>query len=131
MREYDTQLLCTFATYQTYLQEVRALVQYYDIPENAVYVLQSTLDFNDIFLTFNAKRGKIEFYPRTMAVHRKKEYNVIYSINALNELIRSETGGMSGREYQVDWEQYRNSFISTSGGKFRVIPTKLLTISRL
>ena len=131
MREYDTQLLCTFTTYQTYSQEALALVKYYEIPGNVIYALQSCGNLDDVFLTFNAKRGNMEFYPKTMLVHRKKEFNVIYSINALNELVRAENAGILSREYQVDWDKFRNSFISIRDGKVCVTPTKLVKIFRL
>lgn len=97
MREFNTQLLCTFAKQQTYSETIDALFAYYQIPDGRIYVLQSGLSKDDIFLTFNATKTGGEFYPQTMSVHRKKEYNILYSINALNELIKSLSFELAAR----------------------------------
>jgi len=64
-------------------------------------------------------------------VHRKKEYNILYSINALNELIKSENNGVMSTSYQISWEQYRSSFITARDGKVKITPTKLLKIFKI
>lgn len=128
MPEYNTQLLCTFTKLSTYENEIRELAKYYQIVDNKVYVLQNTLNFEEIFLTFNVTKTSSAFYPHTMSVHRKKEYNIIYSINALNELIKLENGGMVSPSHQIGWNNYRNSFISTRDGKVKITPTKLVKI---
>lgn len=131
MREFNTQLLCTFAKQQTYSETIDALFAYYQIPDGRIYVLQSGLSKDDIFLTFNAIKTSGEFYPNTMSVHRKKEYNILYSINALNELIKSENNGVMSTSYQISWEQYRSSFITARDGKVKITPTKLLKIFKI
>jgi hypothetical protein len=131
MREFNTQLLCTFAKQQTYSDTTDALFAYYQIPDGKIYVLQSGLSKDDIFLTFNATKTSGEFYPNTMSVHRKKEYNILYSINALNELIKSENNGVMSTSYQISWEQYRSSFITARDGKVKITPTKLLKIFKI
>ena len=131
MQPVSTQLLCTFAKHQTYEDEIAALVKYYRILDCKVYVLQSGLAPDEVFLTYNAERNGSEFYPHTMSVHRKKEYNIIYSINALNELIRQENNGVVSRTYQINWQAYGNSFITAREGKVKITPTKLLKIFKI
>ena len=126
-----TQLLCTFAKLQTYSDEVAALASYYSILDGKVYVLQSGTNTEDIFLTYNAAKNSVEFYPRTMSVHRKKEYNVLYSINALNELIKQENNGVLSRSYQINWQLYSNSFITARDGQVKITPTKLVKIFKI
>jgi hypothetical protein len=126
-----TQLLCTFAKLQTYGDEVTALATYYSILDGKVYVLQSGTNGDDIFLTYNAAKNSSEFYPRTMSVHRKKEYNVLYSINALNELIKQENNGVLSRSYQINWQLYSNSFIAARDGQVKITPTKLVKIIKI
>ncbi len=128
MSLYNTQLLCTFAKSGTYEEEIRSLSTYYKIADNRIYVLQSVLCADEIFLTYNVEKSAGDFYPHTMSVHRKKEHNVIYSINALNELIKIENGGVVSPTYQISWDKYRNSFISTRDGKVKITPTKLVKI---
>lgn len=131
MRQYDAQLLCTFTKYQTYNDEIISLTEFYNIVERKIYVLQSGLIHDDIFLTFNAVKNGGQFHTSTISVHRKKEYNVIYSINALNELIKAENNGRMSTTYQIDWEQYRNSFITAREGNVKVTPTRLLKIIQI
>jgi hypothetical protein len=126
-----TQLLCTFSKLQTYSDEITALLNYYTVLDGKIYVLQSGAVPEDVFLTYNAERNGSEFYPRTMSVHRKKEYNIIYSINALNELIKQENGGVFSRSYQINWQAYSNSFITARDGKVKITPTKLVKIFKL
>ena len=127
----NTQLLCTFAKYQTYLNEIESLASYYNITDKKIYVLQSGYSKEDIFLTYNAEKTGTQFFPNTISVHRKKEYNIIYSINALNELIKEENNGILSNTYQINWENYRSSFITARDGKVKVTPTRLMKIYTL
>lgn len=127
----NAQLLCTFTKYSNYQNEIFALSEYYNILEKKVYVLQSGLNKEDVFLTYNAEKNGTQFYPNTISVHRKKEHNIIYSINALNELIKEQNNGFVSNTYQIDWSQYKNSFITARDGKVKVTPTRLLKIFQI
>lgn len=131
MTKGNAQLLCTFAKQGTYQDEMEALCRHYTIIEQKIYVLQSGINKDDIFLTYNAEKISGQIYPSTISVHRKKEFNILYSINALNELIKEQNNGIVSTSYMIDWEQYRNSFITARDGKVKVTPTKLLKIYRL
>jgi hypothetical protein len=96
-----------------------------------VYVLQSGDNIDDIFLTYNVVKNGSEFYPHTMSVHRKKEYNIIYSINALNELIKLENNGVMSSSHQISWNNYRSCFITSRDGKVKITPTKLVKIVKI
>lgn len=61
-------------------------------------------------------------------VHRKKESNTMYTINALNRLIKDLNGGVEDKRYQVNWQNYRNSIILTDGNTYKVLETKLFRI---
>ena len=50
----------------------------------------------------------------TISLHRKKHTNTLYTINALNDLIRELNGGKLDKSFSVDWENYRNSLLLTS-----------------
>jgi hypothetical protein len=131
MSAYNAQLLCTFAKYATYQNDIDALCRYYTIVEKKIYVLQSGLSKDDVFLTYNAEKNNSQFYPNTISVHRKKEYNIIYSINALNELIKEQNNGVISNTFQINWEEYRNSFITARDGKVKITPTKLIKIFQI
>ena len=52
----------------------------------------------------------------------------MYTINALNSLIKSLNGGVEDRNYKVDWENYRNSLILTDGDGYKIMSTTLFRI---
>jgi hypothetical protein len=131
MPEYNTQLLCTFSKYYSYENEILELVRYYQILGGNIYILQSGLDSEDIFMTYNITKNSGVFYTHTISVHRKKEYNIIYSINALNELIKEENNGVMSTSHRISWDNYRNSFITAKDGKVKITPTKLLKIFKI
>ena len=131
MPDHNTQLLCTFSKKETYQEEMESLAKYYNIVDGKIYVLESGDNHNDIFLTFNVIKGSIEFYPHTISVHRKKEYNILYSINALNELIKAENNGIHSSSHRIAWENYRNCFITARDGRVKITPTKLLKIYKI
>ena len=56
---------------------------------------------------------------------RKKQSNTIYTINALNEVVKSKTGGQVDNSYMIDWEEFRNCILTTSNIGYKKIPTKV------
>ena len=123
----NTQLLCTFTTgeeLQTVLKNIR---ETYKIVYNYIYVLQNRNEPKELYITYNIDTGfKPEApLPNTILVHRKKQSNTIYTINALNQLIKIENGGVLDMKYALDWEKYKNSIILTGGDGIRKIPTKI------
>lgn len=125
------QLLCTFSTLKTYESEIKALARVYKITGDRVYVLSNVDSPDEIFLTFNGSMLTNQVYQRTISVHRKKDFNVLYSINALNELVRLESRGQYSSQVNINWENYRNSLITTKDGKLKITSTKLVKISRV
>jgi hypothetical protein len=92
-----------------------------------VFILENKLKVEDAFITFNVAKGSsaIPSDWKTILVHRKKQSNTIYTINALNEVVKSKTGGMLDNSYMIDWEEFRNSIITTSSAGYKKIPTKV------
>lgn len=131
MHQSSSQLLCTYGKLQTHGEDIQELRKYYNVLDGRIYILQSGHNPDDVFLTYNADRLGTATHPRTTAVHRKKEYNVIYSINALNELIRQETGGKISKTHQINWWLYGNSLITARDGIVKITPTRLLKIFKI
>jgi hypothetical protein len=63
--------------------------------------------------------------PNTILLHRKKESNTLYTINALNTLIKSLNGGILDTKYIVNWHEYRNSILLTNGPDLRKLDTSI------
>ena len=123
----QTQLLCTFTSkdeLQGCLQKIR---ETYYLVYNYIYVLQNKSNLEELFITYNIDTQYKPTYPLrdTILVHRKKQSNTIYTINALNEVIKSKTGGMLDNSYMIDWDEFRNCIITTSNMWYKKIPTKV------
>jgi hypothetical protein len=43
----------------------------------------------------------------TILLHRKKESNTLYTINALNDLIKSLNKGVLDNTFPINWIDYR------------------------
>jgi hypothetical protein len=67
----------------------------------------------------------------TILLHRKKESNTLYTINALNDLIKSLNGGTLDTSYIIDWNDYKNCILLTHSGDLRKLDTKIYKIITL
>jgi hypothetical protein len=85
----------------------------YTIMYNKIFILE-VKDNNEYVLTYNIEMSNIANIPEnTILVHRKKESNTLYTINALNELIKKLNGGVVDTRYQIDWQHYKNTILLT------------------
>lgn len=65
-----------------------------------------------MMLSYNVElETRKEFLPNSIMVHRKKETNTIYTINALNELIMTINNGVLDKKFPIEWERYQNSIL--------------------
>jgi len=123
-----------FATF-TPLSEIDNLVSLirgkYTIMYNKIFVLH--IKQNDEYVcTYNVDQGNLnDILENTILVHRKKETNTLYSINALNELIKKLNGGIENNNYKVDWANYKNSILLTQHNELKELKTKIYQIINL
>ena len=123
----NTQLLCLF-TYKNELEKsLDFIMGNYTLVNPNVFVLESKVIDTELFITFNIEKGTapIDSQWKTILVHRKKQSNTIYTINALNEVVKSKTGGMLDNSYMIDWEEFKNCILTTSNLGYKKIPTKV------
>ncbi len=115
-----TQLLCTFA-HQSDLNIITDYIQRsYTIPEHRIFVFSNSDRPEQLYCTYNADASEMRGQ-NTISIHRKKETNTLYTVNALNAIIRRVNNGVLDKTYQVDWSMYRNSFILTDDDDYRVV----------
>ena len=122
-----TQLLCTFTNednFESILQDINQ----FDLYSRKIFILKLSPS-NELVVSYNIIPNlNTKFLSNTILTHRKKETNTMYTINALNTLIRSLNGGVVDKSYQVDWNNYRNSLILTDGDSYKVLKTSLFRI---
>jgi hypothetical protein len=123
----NTQLLCLFTTRQELDDSIDFIVTNYEIINPNVFVLESKVRPEELFITFNVERDSapIQSDWKTILVHRKKQSNTIYTINALNEVVKSKTGGQIDNSFAIEWDEFRNCIITTSNFGYKKIPTKV------
>ena len=123
----NTQLLCLFTTKDDLDKSIEFILESYTLTNPNVFILENKSKPEETFITFNVEKGSsaIPSNWKTILVHRKKQSNTIYTINALNEVVKSKTGGMLDNSYQLDWEDYRNCILTTSNIGYKKIPTKV------
>ena len=123
----NTQLLCLFTTKGQIDNSLDFILKNYILQNNNIFVLQSKTNDEELYITFNVEKGSapIDSEWKTILVHRKKQSNTIYTINALNEVIRSKTGGQIDTSFQIDWDDFTNCILTTSNTGYRMISTKV------
>ena len=97
--DLNNKLFCTFTTLDNLEGLVSSLSSKYSIMYNKMFALY--IKSNDEYvLTYNVDQGNVSEIPdNTILVHRKKETNTLYTINALNELIKSLNGGVVNTKF--------------------------------
>jgi|TARA_R110000803_G_C11905757_1_gene312619 hypothetical protein len=129
--DLNNKLFCTFVDEEFIDERIQSISQSYDIMYNKMFVLfiKSTGEY---VITYNVDQGNVESIPdNTILVHRKKDTNTLYTINALNTLIKSLNGGVVDPRFKVDWQHYRNCVLLTQQNDIRQLNTKVHKIIEL
>ena len=121
----NNRLFCTFTPLEELDNLIEDLSHTYSIMYNKMFVLH--IKSNDEYVvTYNVDQNNVDNIPEnTILVHRKKESNTLYTINALNELIKKLNGGVVDTSYQVNWLHYKNSILLTQHNELNQLNTKI------
>jgi len=129
--DMSNKLFCTFATEETLDSILEQIQERYKIIYNKIFVLYSKSQ-DEYICTYNVDFGNIgTFLENTILVHRKKESNTLYTINALNTLIKELNEGVLDTSYRINWSDYRNCILLTKGPELKRVNTKLYKIVEL
>ena len=129
----NNRLYCTFTTPNDIEEITNRIQTSYMILFNKIFVLES-LDGEKIMLTYNVDMGNSStngIIDNTILVHRKKQTNTLYTINALNELIKSLNNGVLDKRFPIQWNDYRNCILLIQTEGFKKIDTKIKDIIKL
>ena len=124
----NNRLFATFTQQNEIDELINNLSTTYNIMYKKMFILfvKST---NEYVITYNVEQGNVENIPaNTILVHRKKESNTLYTINALNDLIKKLNGGTVDPTYRINWPQYRNCILLTQHGDIKQLNTKIYKI---
>lgn len=125
----NRQLLCTFTNSKDFRQCAEDVLKFYEIYSKRIFAFSNSKNPKEIYLTYNVlnmQRGAPKF-PNTILIHRKKQTNTLYTLNAMNRLIEEENG-KADNTYIVNWKLYENSLIITGEISNRIIPLKIFNV---
>jgi hypothetical protein len=122
-----TQLLCTF-TNEGEFETIIDKILKFDLFSRKIFILKLEPS-KELVISYNVIPSDHQrFLQSTIMVHRKKESNTMYTINALNRLIMTINGGVADRDYQVNWDDYKNTLILTDASGYKIMKTSLFRI---
>ena len=123
--DLNNKLFCTFTVLEELDELVKNLSSKYSIMYNKIFVLQVTSN-DEYVITYNVDQGNVTSIPEnTILVHRKKETNTLYTINALNELIKKLNGGVVDTKFPINWQHYKNCILLTQHNELKQLNTKI------
>mgnify|MGYP001225827162 FL=1 len=123
--DLNNKLFCTFTDLDGLDALIEDIQSKYTIIYNKMFVLE-IVGKDEYVVTYNVDQGNVQTIPdNTILVHRKKESNTLYTINALNELIKKLNGGVVDTNYKVDWQHYRNCVLLTQHNDLNQLNTKI------
>ena len=130
-KDLNNKLFCTFVDEDVLDDMITSISKAYSIMYNKMFVLfvKSTGEY---VITYNVEQANVSNIPlNTILVHRKKETNTLYTINALNDLIKKLNGGVVDTSYKVNWQHYQNCILLTQSGDLKQLNTKVYKIVEL
>lgn len=119
-------LFCTFSPKESLEDTLRDINREYTILYKKIFVLASP-DSEEYMCTYNIEieGGQTRILPNTILLHRKKESNTLYTINALNTLIKSLNNGVLDSTFPINWVDYKNSILLTQGEDLKRLNTTI------
>lgn len=128
IRDLNNKLFCTFTNLENLDDLILEITSKYTVIYNKIFVLE-ILGKDEYVVTYNVEQENINsILDNTILVHRKKESNTLYTINALNELIKKLNGGVVDTKYNIDWVHYKNCILLTQHNDLNQLNTKIYKI---
>ena len=125
LSDLNNKLFCTFTDLEGMDVLIEDIQSKYSIIYNKMFVLE-IVGKDEYVVTYNVDQSNVSSIPdNTILVHRKKESNTLYTINALNELIKKLNGGVVDTNYKIDWQHYRNCVLLTQHNDLNQLNTKI------
>lgn len=124
------QLLCTFSNITDFKNVVEQIRMFYMVYNNSLFVFYNTKNVKELYITYNVINddAQLSKFPGTISIHRKRQTNTLYTLNAMNQIIRDENNGVVDKTFQINWELYKDTLIITTDNIIKVIRIKIYDI---
>jgi hypothetical protein len=131
IKDLNNKLFCTFSSLEQLDELLAHITSSYIIMYSKIFVLHVKSN-NEYVCTYNVEQGNVSDLPEnTILVHRKKDSNTLYTINALNELIKGLNNGIVDTRYPINWQHYKNTILLTQHDELKQLKTKIYKIVEL
>jgi hypothetical protein len=128
IKDLNNKLFCTFTDPKNLDVLIEDIKAKYSIIYNKMFVLE-IIGKEEYVITYNVEHANVSYIPEnTILVHRKKESNTLYTINALNELIKKLNGGVVDTRFAINWNHYKNCILLTQHNELNQLNTKIFKI---
>lgn len=133
-------LLATFVKSGNVRYVVELIKNNFKLAGNKIFVLQDQSDRNKKILTYNVINNNVVFSDiinNTISLHRKQETNTLYTLNALNEIVKFENDGVVSSDFAVNWQNWKDCLVvthrndETGETELKRIDTKINNIIKL
>lgn len=108
------QLLCTFTTISDIPVCVSSIVKLYDNEVANMKCYEYTASTQHAVCVYNVFTNEKKVRD-TITINRKKETNTLYSINALNAIIKIMNNGVLDKSYILNWLDYADCLLLGDG----------------
>jgi hypothetical protein len=133
IQELSNKLFATFTKKEDLQETIETITSRYTILFDKIFILESQ-DSDELICTYNIDPGNLNsttILPNTILLHRKKDSNTLYTINALNTLIKTLNNGVADPNYKIEWTDYKNTILLTTGPDLRKLETAIHKIVSL
>jgi len=124
----NNRLCCTFSSFEEIEPTLYQIQSQYNILYKKIFIFK-VLSTGEYALTYNIEQGNVNhLLGNTILVHRKKDSNTLYTINALNTLIKSLNNGVVDPKFIIEWNHYKNCILLTQENELKQLNTKVFKI---
>lgn len=117
-------LLCTFS-YRKNIDSVIRKIEEDIIDIQKIFIFHNATNESEQYITFNANTLKNPVYNNYITIHRKKETNTLYTVNALNIIIKNLNNGILDTKYIINWQLYNNMMLLVKNNEVSRVPLVL------
>jgi len=122
--DMSNKLFCTFSPKEELDNKLAEINREYKIMFGKIFVMSSP-ESDEYLCTYNIEpeTSSTRILPNTILLHRKKETNTLYTINALNVLIKSLNNGVLDSSFPINWKDHQNSVLLTQDYQLKKLNT--------
>ena len=107
---YNYKLLCTFCFENRIDPVLDNILDSFD-SVNKIFIFKNKDNQKEYYITFNIDLNRDKVFKNFITVHRRKETNTLFSVNALNTIIKHLNNGVLDTSYQLDWTMYEDMLL--------------------